>query len=164
MIVGKPWMPYGPPTDWCSVISTAPTLTTPWNQHIATVSVLSISTALISNQILYCIKYKKPHYFYQTCKAYDTYKTANIFLLLQSALDIIHFYYIHFIISLPQGSHYIEYIEWGRKLFQIRSLGKCEGFWSNLHPRAMCEPKGNHSHHCQKWVVHICFVKSSSEI
>ena len=35
-------------------------------------------------------KYKKT-YFYQTCKANNTYKTANILLLVQSALDIIRF-------------------------------------------------------------------------
>ena len=40
------------------------------------------------------IKYKKPYQFYQTCKAHDTYKTANIFLLVQSVLNIIRFYYI----------------------------------------------------------------------
>ena len=32
---------------------------------------------------------KKPHQFYQTCKAHATYKTANIFFLVKSALDIV---------------------------------------------------------------------------
>jgi len=37
------------------------------------------------------IKYIKLYQLYQTCKAQDTYKTANIFLLVKSALNMIVF-------------------------------------------------------------------------
>jgi len=64
--------------------------TTNWAQHRATL--LINSNAKLKNnqnimgqiylQLYSIINYKKPYYFYQTCKAHNTYKTANIFLLV----------------------------------------------------------------------------------
>jgi len=42
----------------------------------------SVTAVLLFNKLIFKIKYKKPYQFYQTCKAHDTCKTTNIFLLV----------------------------------------------------------------------------------